>query len=746
MQIQQIFQTAREAGCRSLNEAEGKRVLASFGIGVPQFVVVAGAADVRAKMEGMSGAFAVKVMSSDILHKTDAGGVVLNAFGPEGVHVAIDSIAAKPQVKAAHVDGYLVEQMCPPGQEIVIGAVYDRQFGPMVMVGIGGIFVEVLQDVSFRLCPIDRDDAVAMLKELRGFKLLEGVRGQKGVDQVAIVELLLKIGGEGGLLMQLGDHIDELDLNPVIVGERGALVADARFILREPEPASATQAHAGAGAREALPLMERFGPLFAPRSVAVLGASTTSTTMANTFLRRMKDFGYEGRLYPIHPKAAEVEGLPAYPSLSETPEPVDYAYVALGAKSIPALLRESNGRVRFAQVISSGFGEVEDGLERQAELVRAGRDGGCRILGPNCLGLYSPRGKVTFPSDAPKELGTVGVVSQSGGLGTDIIKRGQWRGLRFSGLVTVGNSADIGPVDLLDFYFADPQTRVIGLYLEDVKDGRRFFDLLRSPRATKPVVILRGGRSSLGRTAAASHTGAMAGDGRAWEAIAKQTGCMMVETVDLFINALLAFQFLDLRANHATSRVVLFGNGGGTSVLATDSFAECGLDVSPFNEATVARLNELNLPPGTSVANPIDAPVATLQEQEGRVANRIFDIVYESSSPDAVVMHINLAAFAGRGGGDPVDNLIHAAVRVQETHPGKAHFVIVLRVDGSPELEEKRRRYREAALAARIPVYDELVDAAHALRAVRWVELHRTRSRGPATPQERTTVEMEASA
>jgi acyl-CoA synthetase (NDP forming) len=329
---------------------------------------------------------------------------------------------------------------------------------------------------------------------------------------------------------------------------------------------------------------------------------------------------------------------------------------------------------------------------------------------------------VTFPADAPSELGCVGVVSQSGGLGTDIIKRGQWRGVRFSGLVTVGNSADVGPVDLLEFYLADRQTRVIGLYLEDIKDGRRFFEALRSPLARKPVVVLRGGRSALGRAAAASHTGAMAGDDRAWDAVVRQTGCVLVDTVDRFIDALLAFQLLEPRPQRPTERVVLFGNGGGTSVLATDAFAECGLEVAPFQAETVANLEALELPPGTSVTNPIDTPVATLQKEEGRVANRIFDIVYETAQPDALVMHINLAAFVGRGGADPVDNLIRAAMRVRETHPGRAHFVVVLRVDGSPALDDRRRDCRATALDAGIPVYDELADAAQALRAVRWIE------------------------
>jgi acyl-CoA synthetase (NDP forming) len=173
-------------------------------------------------------------------------------------------------------------------------------------------------------------------------------------------------------------------------------------------------------------------------------------------------------------------------------------------------------------VISSGFGEVAEGVELQADLVRAARESGCRLLGPNCLGIYSPRGRINFSAGASRELGTAGVVSQSGGLGTDIIKRGQWRGLRFSGLVTVGNSADVGPLDLLEFYLADPQTRVVGMYLEDVKDGRRFFDILRNQSRGKPVVVLRGGRSIQGRLAAASHTGALASDERAWEAVSRQ--------------------------------------------------------------------------------------------------------------------------------------------------------------------------------------------------------------------------------
>ena len=201
-------------------------------------------------------------------------------------------------------------------------------------------------------------------------------------------------------------------------------------------------------------------------------------------------------------------------------------------------------------------------------------------------------------------------------------------------------------------------------------------------------------------------------------------GCVLVDTVDQFINALLAFQFLPLRAAKPTRNVVLFGNGGGTSVLAADAFAERGLDVLPFASAARTRLEAMNLPPGTSIANPIDAPVATLQQDQGGVANAICRSIYEAAAADAVVVHMNLAAFVGRGNIDPVDKLIAAAVAVHRLHAGASHLVIVLRVDGSPELDERGDGIAQRRFNDGIPVYDELVDAAHALRAVQSIERH----------------------
>lgn len=716
--IVQRLDQARAAGRRALSEADGKALLADCGVRVPGSTVVTAVEDVPAALAGLQAPFVVKVVSPEILHKSDAGGVALGLVDAEAVQAAIRTMAEKPLIAAARVDGYLVEEMLPRGLEIVVGAVQDPQFGPMVMVGLGGIFVEVLKDVTFRLCPIVEADAVAMLDELRGAALLDGVRGEPGVDRAALVDVLLRIAGEDGLLLRSGGRIAELDINPLIAMPDGVVAVDARVVLAEEvaEPALVAETETDTAVREF------YEPLFRPATVAVVGASTTTSTMANTFIRRMKAYGYQGTIYPIHPKADVIEDLPVFRSLADVPETIDYAYIVIAAPRVPALLAAAGGKVRFAQVLSSGFGETPEGQALEAELVAAAREGGCRLIGPNCLGMYSPRGRVTFPVHPPEEVGSVGVVSQSGGLGTDIIKRGQWRGVRFSGLVTVGNSADIGPVDLLRFYLADPQTRVIGLYLEGLRDGRRLFETLRTATVSKPVVILKGGRSAEGHAAAASHTGALAGNQRAWDALCAQTPCLMVETVDAFIGTLLALQNLELRPERPTREVVLFGNGGGTGVLATDSLSELGLRVQPFAGEARAALEALNLPPGTSVANPVDAPVATLQGEGGLIAGRILDLIYAHTRPDAIVMHLNLASFVGRGDNDPLANLIRVAEQARHAHPGRAHFVLVLRADGSAELDDTRRTYRQRALDAGIPVYDEIVDAALALAGVRHLE------------------------
>ena len=712
-----ILKQARGAGRGALDEAAGKALLEAYGVLAPRSQVVTDGSGGAKAADQMRGPFVVKVVSPEILHKSDAGGVALDLADGMAVAEAIEDMAVKPAIRDARVDGWLVEEMSPAGREVVIGGFRDPQFGPMLMVGLGGIFVEILKDVSFRICPVERDTAQEMLAELKCHALLKGARGEAAVDETALVDTMLALGGEDGILMRHTDEIAEADLNPVIVSSKGAVAVDARFILADAGAPENSGTPAGA-----CPALEVFRPLFEPKTVAVLGASGKAVTIANTFIRRLKDFGFSGEIYPIHPKADEIEGLTAYPSLGETPQAVDYAYIAIGAERIADALEAGAGRVRVAQVISSGFGEVEEGRALQADLVTRARQAGVRVLGPNCLGTYSPRGGLTFPTGAPREVGNIGVISQSGGLSTDIIKRGQWRGLRFSGLVTIGNSADVQPHELVEYYFDDPQTRAVGLYIEDIREGRAFFDLLRNHPAPKPVVVLKGGRTEHGRTAAASHTGALAGDDRAWDALATQLPVALTTTVDEFIDALLALQHFQLRPEKPTQAITLFGNGGGSSVLGADIFAHHGLTVAPFEGVARTSLESMGLPPGTSVANPIDTPVATLQEKEGWIAGEILDHVFEHAGPDAIAMHLNLAAFVGRGTVDPIGNLFEVVRRTLEKYPGIAHFALAMRTDGSAELDETRRQYRARAREIGVPVFDEIPAMARALAVVGHIE------------------------
>lgn len=226
-----LIDDARQAGRTALDEAAGKTLLAHFGVDVPKTIIVMDAAGVANALKTLKLPVVVKVVSPEILHKSDAGGVKVDLRSADEVRDAIIAMSALPKIKTARVEGWLIEEMAPAGQEMVVGGLRDPQFGPLVMCGLGGIFVEVLGDVSFRICPITRFDAEEMIEELKGAAVLDGARGRKAVSREAIIDVLLKIGGDEGLLMQHADDIQEADINPLIVSETGAVAADARFIL-----------------------------------------------------------------------------------------------------------------------------------------------------------------------------------------------------------------------------------------------------------------------------------------------------------------------------------------------------------------------------------------------------------------------------------------------------------------------------------------------------------------------------------
>ena len=478
-------------------------------------------------------------------------------------------------------------------------------------------------------------------------------------------------------------------------------------------------------------VVERFAPLFRPRTIAVIGASEKGTAQGNAFIRNLREARFEGSIYPIHPTSTQLEGLPAYRSLADVPEAIDYAYVAVSAERVPGALASGAGRVRFAQVMSGGFGEVAGGqiLERQA--VDAARDGGMRLLGPNCMGTYSPAGRMTFMGGGVGEAGNVGVLSQSGGLSLDMLRQGRDRAIRFSGVISLGNCADLGAGDLLDYFLADAHTHVIGMYLEHVADGRAFFERLRAAQGRKPVVILKGGQTDQGQRAATSHTGALAAAHEIWRGMARQTGAVLVDTLAQFMDVLAALQAYPLRSVVPRGHVVLFGNGGGASVLATDYLAARGLHVAPLDPATAEALADTRVS-GTSFVNPIDVPANVLQRDHGDLARRILATIAAREAPDAIVVHLNLPVIAGYRHVDLVGELLDAVIRLRAELASRSHVLLVLRSNRDQACIERVRGLATRLMDAGLPVFDELANAGDALVALHLLERFRARGRPAA--------------
>lgn len=693
---------ALASGRRALTEPEAKAVLERAGLRTPRrcFIDLQTAAPERLPFDGP---YVVKAVSPALLHKSEAGGVVLNLEDAVAVGAAMDRMRGLPELA-----GWLVEEMVPAGIELVVGGARHPRFGPMILVGLGGIFVEVLGDVALRICPISRTDALDMLRELRAAPVLDGFRGRAGIDQEALVEVLLQVGGDDGLLMSHAAQIAELDINPLIAGPDGFTAVDARIVLSaaaEPE------------SRAPLPDL---APLLTPNAIAVAGASTNGKAYGNQYIRHLRNFGFDGSIHPIHPWASEIDGLAACPSLAELPQPVDYAFIAVAAEHCAPLLADAGGKVRVAQVMAGGFGEGgedEERIERETRLLSAARAGGVRVLGPNCMGTHSPAGKLTYVADPAARAGGIAVIAQSGGLSMDVIRRSKQRGLGLRAVVSVGNCLDLGAAELLPRFLEDPQTSVIGLYLEDARRGRALFEQLRGSVAGKPIALLVGGRSAQGARAALSHTGALAGDARAWDALARQCAMASAASLDDYLELLGALDGMTRGGSipRAIREVVLFGNGGGASVLATDAFASAGMQVTPLPAATRDELLTLDLPQGASVSNPVDIPANVLQREEGRLARGIIERIFAGARPDAFVIHVNVPVILGYTHVDILRQLIAATLEARKALGVEAVIALVLRSDGEPEIEVRKRELARKAVDAGLMVFGELDVAARVL-------------------------------
>ncbi len=449
-----------------------------------------------------------------------------------------------------------------------------------------------------------------------------------------------------------------------------------------------------------------------------MGASEQRTTLANVFLRRQREFGYAGRLDVLHPKANAIEGVPCVRTLAEVSGPIDYAYVAIAGAEVVRFLGAAAGRVGVAQVIASGFRETgDDGLALEAEMVRAARAGGIRLVGPNCMGSYSPAGRLTMVDGASPEPGDIGVVSQSGVASIDVIKMGGFAGGRFSQVLSVGNCADVDAVEVYEYFAGDPATRVIGMYVEGLERGAAFVEGLRSTEGRKPTVVLKGGMTDQGKRSATSHTGALASDGRIWRGLAAQFGFALASSIERFVASLVGLSLWSATTAPAGRRCALVGPGGVLSVLGTDLLRGQGLDVPELGPSTIARLGELRLPPGSSIRNPIDTPVGVMEAQGGQAFGRILQIVADAGEVDWLLVHVslqNLYSYLG----DPdtaLENAIGGALDAAARSRDRTRWALVLRTNDDPALEPARARFRRLAAERRVPTFTSLELAASAV-------------------------------
>lgn len=685
----------------NLPEHAVKKWVSGFGVAVPRGVTATAPETIGAAAGGLTPPLVLKAYGPELVHKSDSGAVRLGlASAQDAVQAAVEMRDAVER-KGIAVDGFLVEEQAEPGVEVIVGAVQDPAFGPVVLVGLGGVWTEVLHDTALRLAPITAADAAAMLGELRGKALLDGFRGQPAVDRDALVKVILAVGR---IAETLAGTAAEFELNPVICGPSGAVAVDARLLGVSEPPAEPPVQGRTAKAPD-------FTKLFEPEGIAVVGASTKRPNFGNMFLTFYKAAGFKGKLVAVHPEAEEIDGVPCVKSLADA-EGIDYALVAVPAKQCAEVVRQAAG-IPYVQVMSGGFREMGN-AELEQQLTEAAAEAGVRLLGPNCMGVYSPKGGQTFIGGEQGRPGRIAVISQSGGMAGEVIKVGEHRGLRFSRVATVGNCADVTPTELLRSF--DGDTSAVGLYLEDPRDGRGLFETLRT--IGLPVVALVGGRSGQGQKAAASHTGGMVSDARIWGALAAQTGLAVVTSQDDLIGVL---DFFDLHARReapGSPEILVIGPSGGASVLAADVFDGAGLELAALPDAAREALRALGLGAGSSLANPLEIPVGPSSDH-GMLRSAVMAILETRPYAD-IVSHLNVQSFYtfNSPGVDSTASLLaftRAVGELQAELPDVRITLVTRNAEVAPP--GVAESVRAAARAAGVPVYRDMESATVAIAA-----------------------------
>jgi acyl-CoA synthetase (NDP forming) len=610
--------TAKASGRTAISEHAAKQILAAYGVPVVREVVANGAAEAVAGARDIGFPVVLKGLGSTLLHKTERGLVHLNLTNRQAVERAVRAIEREAK---AELEGILVQPFLTGKREFVAGLSRDPVFGPIIMFGIGGIFTEALKDFALGIAPLSVHDAAKMLDKITAQPLLGPFRGEKAADREALIRTLI------GLSRLAIEHpeIAEIDINPLLVSSQGEICAvDALAILAEVVPPSSASP---------APVDPRaIANLFYPKSIAFIGASSTLGKWGHLLLSHTISGGYPGEIYLVNAKGGTIAGRPVFREIGDVPGTVDLAVITIPAKSVIELLPKLKEKgIHNVLLITSGFGETgAEGKALQQELVERARQEGLLILGPNTMGISNPYINLycTGSPVRPKPGGTA-VVAQSGNMGVQLLGFAEEQGIGIRGFCGSGNEAMITVEDFIDGFEIDDLTKIVILYVEGVRDGRRFYESARRLGQKKPIVLLKGGQSEAGNRAAASHTGAMTSDAKVFDAVCSQAGIVKVEQSMDLLDLAAAFSSLPLPKGN---RVGVMTLGGGWGVITADLCARYGLVVPQLSPALMEGFDRI-LPAYWSRSNPVDI----VGEPDNNLMTSIMEDLLKWDGCDAVI-------------------------------------------------------------------------------------------------------------
>jgi acetyl coenzyme A synthetase (ADP forming)-like protein len=592
--VRKILDRVKADKRTSLTAPEGKLVCDAYSIAVPKEDVAKSATEAAKIATEMGFPVVMKIVSPDILHKTEAGGVMVgvkNAAEVEKNYAAILANAKKYK-SDAKIEGIQVQQMLLGGQEVIIGAVTDGSFGKLVAFGLGGVLVEVLKDITFRLAPASKQDALSMLDGIQAHEMLKGVRGSDPVNRDAIADIIVNVSR----LITDFPEITEMDLNPVFATKANAIAADVRIVVDfEPKAPRPRPNHDD--------IVRQMNRIMKPKSVAVIGASAETGKIGNSVMKNLINGGYKGEIYPIHPKADEIMGKKVYKSVKDVPGEIDIAVFAIPASLVASALVEcGEKKVVGAILIPSGYAETGN-VKGQEEIQAIGQKYGIRLMGPNIYGFYyTPANLCATFCTAYDVKGSAALSSQSGGIGMAIIGFSRSAKMGVSAIVGLGNKSDIDEDDLLTFFEQDDNTHIIAQHCEDLKDGRAFAEVAKRVSKKKPIVVLKAGRTSAGAKAASSHTGALAGNDKIYEDVFNQSGVIRARS----LRDMLEFaRGVPVLPTPKGENVIIITGAGGSGVLLSDACIDNKLSLMTIPPDLDAAFRKF-IPPFGAAGNPID--------------------------------------------------------------------------------------------------------------------------------------------